>query len=484
MITADYIALSPWLVLMAAAIVLLLVISFYRSHALTAILTVLGLGLPLAAVPYVAQEAPRMVTPLLAVDGFALFFLVLILLAALAVVLLAYGYMAAREAPREEFYLLILIATLGAAVLVGATHYASLLLGLETLSVALFALAAYYVFRDRPMEAGIKYLILAGVAVAFLLFGVALIYARTGSLELGASAASAATGAVDVYLATGVGLVIVGLAFKLSLVPFHLWTPDVYEGAPPPVTAFLATVSKGAAFAVVLRYLLAAEAHVVPSLLAALTLIGLATMLAGNLLALLQDDVKRILAYSSIAHMGYLLVPLAGGGDLGIETAGYYLAAYFVMNLAAFGVVTQVEIAAGEEGHDLARYRGLMWRHPVLAGVLAAALFALAGMPLTVGFVAKFYLFVAGVDAGLWLLLVALVVGSAIGLFYYLRVILYLVALPDGESDVRVRPARTHVHAWPGHLALFVLVALLVVFGVYPAPIVSWVRDSALALLS
>ncbi|MEX2575905.1 MAG: NADH-quinone oxidoreductase subunit N [Halofilum sp. (in: g-proteobacteria)] len=480
MTAADFIALSPWLVLMAAALVLLLVISFYRSHRLTVVLTVLGLVFALASIPYAAQEAPRMVTPLLSVDGFSLYFLALILLAALAVVLLAYGYTASREAPREEFYLLLLIATLGAAVLVGATHYASLLLGLETLSVALFALAAYYVFRDRPMEAGIKYLILAGVAVAFLLFGVALIYARTGSLELGALTEAAATGAVDVYLATGIGLVIVGLAFKLSLVPFHLWTPDVYEGAPPPVAAFLATVSKGAAFAVVMRFLLATEAHAVPSLLAALTLIGLATMLAGNLLALLQDDLKRILAYSSIAHMGYLLVPLAGGGELGIETVGYYLAAYFVMNLAAFGVVTQLEAEEGGEQHDLTRYRRLLWRRPLLATVLAAALFALAGMPLTVGFIAKFYLFAAGVDGGLWLLLAALVIGSAIGLFYYLRVVLYLVATDSFyESVGRPRPG-----VWAGHATLWLLLALLVVFGVYPAPLIGWVRGSALSMIS
>ena len=489
MIGPDYLALLPWIVLTAAAVVVMLVIAFYRSHGVTAVLTLAGLVLALLSIPLAVPHIPREVTPLLAVDGFTLFFLALMLFGAVAVVALAWPWLERQRTgveerqgtDVEEFHLLVLLATLGAAVLVASVHYASLLLGLETLSVALFALAAYPVFRERPLEAGVKYLILAGVSVAFLLFGAGLIYARTGALGFGAVQQALVATPADPFTVIGLLLVIAGVAFKLSLVPFHLWTPDVYEGAPPPVTAFLATISKGAAFVLVLRYLLATDAYAAPAVVAGLTLVGVITMLVGNLLALLQSDIKRILAYSSMAHMGYLLVPLMGGGALAVETAGYYLVAYFLMNLAAFGVVTLVD-AEGEGGaHTLERYRGLMWRRPWLATVLASSLFALAGLPLTVGFIAKFYLFVAGLEAGLWLLLAALIVGSAIGLFYYLRVIVYLVA-----TDARPEPVREpvpEIGAWPGHVTLGVVLVLLVAFGVYPGPVVSWVQGSALALI-
>jgi len=474
----DFLALTPWLLLTVAALAVMLTIAFYRLHSVIALLSAASLGLTLLTIPFVAAMKPRHVTPLFVVDGLALFVFALSLIAALAVTALAYPWLARQRGPREEFYLLILLATLGAGALVASTHYASLLLGLETLSVALFALAAYPIFREKPLEAGVKYLILAGISVAFLLFGAALIYARTGGLALDAIASELANRPDDSYLFMGVVLVLAGLAFKLSLVPFHLWTPDVYEGAPPPVTAFLATVSKGAVIALLLRYLLVTDAGFTPAAVTGLTLVGLATMLAGNLLALLQSDLKRLLAYSSMGHMGYLVLPLMAGGDLAVETIGYYLVAYFIMTLIAFGVVTLVEIEAEDTAHPLERYQGLMWRRPWLAASLASALFALAGMPLTVGFVAKFYLFVAGVDKGVWLLLAGLILGSAIGLFYYLRVIIRMVGPPAQASSL------TAAGDWPARATLMLLMVLLVLFGIYPTPIIAWVRMSAQAMLA
>jgi NADH-quinone oxidoreductase subunit N len=476
MTAADWLGLSPWIVLAAAAVLVMLAIAFHRSHRLTAVLSALGLALALASIPFAAATAPRTVTPLFAVDGFSLFFTALILLAALAVVALSYDYLAGLDTRGEAFYLLVLIATLGAAVLAGSIHYASLLLGLETLSVALFALTAYPVLRERPLEAGVKYLILAGVSAAVLLFGIALLYASTGALDFNALRGAITETPLDIYLAAGLMLVVVGLAFKLSLVPFHLWTPDVYEGAPPPVTTFLATVSKGAVLALLLRYLLATDAYGLTRAMDGLVLVGIVTMLAGNLLALRQPNVKRLLAYSSMSHMGYLVVPLVAGGELALETAGYYLAAYFLMNLAAFGAVTLLEAEGATASHDLADYRGLLWRRPWLASVLAVSLFALAGMPLTVGFVAKFYLFTAGIDGGLWLLLAALIAGSVLGLFYYLRVIVYLIGAPAPAPA----PANT---SWPGHATLAAVLVLLILFGVYPAPLIAWVRASVAAVL-
>jgi len=462
---ADFQAMTPWLVLTGTAVVVLLQITIARAHAASALLSVAGLVAALATIRHAAQAAPRQVTPLFTVDGFALFFLALLLAGALVVVLLSVGPAGASSQRRGEHYLLLLLATVGAAVLPAATHFAAVILGVETLSVALFTLAAYPVFQERSVEAGLKYLVLAGVSAAILMFGIALVYAGTGSLALSAPIAASP------YALAGALLILTGLGFKLSLVPFHLWTPDVYEGAPPTVTAYLATVSKGAVFVLLLRYLNTGAAPA--ALTGVLAGLGVITMLAGNLLALQQRDLKRLLAYSSIAHMGYLLVPMVAGGALAAETFGYYLAAYFVMTLMAFGVVTVMETETGERDHSLERYRGLAWQRPGLAGVLAVAMLGLAGMPLTAGFVAKFYLFVAGVDAQRWVLLAALVAGSAIGLFYYLRVIGQLL-----RQDAEAAAPRTGTFPL-GHTTLWALLVLLVYLGVLPATLVQWVQASA-----
>ena len=481
MTAADFLALSPWLVLSATVLVVLVGVTIRRDHRATAALTCGGLTLTLLAVPLAAGHAPRLVTALFSIDGYALFFLVLMVLAALAVTVLTFGYCYRRPGVHEELYLLLLAATLGAAVLVASRHFGSLLLGLELLSVALFALVAYPVHRGRPLEAGVKYLILAGVAAAFLLFGMALIYAELGALEFPAVAdrLTALTLVGRPYLIAGIALVVTGLAFKLSLVPFHLWTPDVFEGAPAPVTAFLATVSKGAVIVLLLRFLLETGAYGSPSVLNALTLAGIASMLVGNLLALLQRNLKRLLAYSSIAHMGYLLVPLVAGGELAVESVAYYLTAYFIMTLGAFGAITVYSAAASEgELDQLEAYRGLFWQRPWLAGTFTAMLLALAGMPLTAGFVAKFYVFTAGTAARLWPLLTALILGSALGLFYYLRVVVVMAGAPG----VRAPQAGPGL-ALPGNLTLAALTFLLIALGVYPSPLLELIRHGSPGLL-
>ena len=238
-------------------------------------------------------------------------------------------------------------------------------------------------------------------------------------------------------LLAGLVMIISGLGFKLAVVPFHLWTPDVYEGAPAPVTAFIATVSKGAVFALVLRYFTRIDIHAHTALFLIITLIAVASMFAGNLLALLQTNVKRILAYSSISHLGYLLVTVLASGPTAVTAAAFYLAAYFITTLGAFGVVAVLS-RPERDADRLEDYRGLVWRRPWLAGVFTAMLFSLAGIPLTAGFVGKFYVVAAGVGSALWLAVVALAINSVIGLFYYLRIV---VALFTPAGDVP-RPVR------------------------------------------
>jgi NADH-quinone oxidoreductase subunit N len=482
MTALDFVALTPIIVLTIFTVAIMLVIAFERHHGLVVLWTLAGLVLSFAALPIAAHVVPRQVTPLLVLDHYALFYMGLIFIAGTAVALLSYGYLEGRQQRPEEFYLLLLLATLGAAVLASSRHFAAFFLGLELLSVSLFPMIAYSTGRRRSLEGGVKYLVLSGVASPFLLFGIALIYADLGTLEftqLG-KLLSAKGSPGSVYLLTGLAMVVVGIGFKLSVVPFHLWTPDVYEGAPAPVTAFLATVSKGAMFALLLRFFVATQGYQSGPLLLVLSLIAIASMLIGNLLALLQDNVKRILAYSSIAHLGYLLVAFLVGGALAVEAVSFYLVAYFVTTLGAFGIVTVLS-EPDRDADVLGDYQGLFWQRPWLAGVFTAMLLSLAGIPLTAGFVGKFYIFAAGVEGALWLLLIVLVIGSAIGLFYYLRIVVVMYRSPP-EGAMESGAVHPSFAALAGGVALAALTLSLVWLGVYPGPVIDIIHATIVLL--
>lgn len=475
---SQWLALAPILVLALGIVGLMLLIAITRNHAATAQLTTLGFLLATAATELSSGSIG--VTPLLVFDDYTRAVTVLVLLTGALTSLLAYGYLDKLREDREEWYLLLLLASLGAVTLAGARHVASFMLGLELLAVSLFGLIAYIRDSRRAIEAGIKYLVLSAAGSATLLFGFALVYAATGTMAFAdLPDAVVRLSGEDLALATvGAGMVWVGIGFKLSLVPFHLWTADVYEGAPAPVTAFLATVSKGAVAAVVLRYLAAQPLTV--TLIEALTVIAVATMLIGNLLALLAENLKRLLAYSSIAHFGYLLVPLIVGGETAREAVLVYLVGYFVMTLGCFGVITMLSAshADGEADH-LHDYRGLFWRRPYLTSVMTPMLLALAGIPLTVGFLAKFYVLAAGVDTQAWLLVAAVVAGSAIGLYYYLRVIVAMfLPHPETEFDRIELSERTIT----GGVALAILFVALFWFGSLPAGLLEVLQPAAAAL--
>lgn len=466
----DILALLPLIVLSASVVIIMMVIAFYRNHRLTLWLSLIGLAATFVTLPVVSSYAPRQVTDLMILDGYAVFYIGLLLVTSFAVLILSYGYLEGYSGEREEFYLLVLLATLGSAVLVVSDHFFTFFLGLEILSVALYAMVSYTKFDRHRIEAAIKYLILAGVAAAFLLFGMALIYLQVGSMAFEQIAASnALSGALTPVVLAGLGLIIVGVGFKLALVPFHMWTPDVYQGAPAPVTAFIATVSKGGMFALMLRYFTEIsfyEQRVVWLVFAA---IAVASMLLGNLLALMQDNVKRILAYSSIAHLGYLMVAFLAGGTLGQNAVAFYLASYFVTSLSAFGVVTVLS-HSDDESEALERYRALFWRKPWIALIFIAALLSLAGIPPTAGLVGKIFIAAAGVDSSLWFLLIVLVLGSVIGVFYYLRVVITMFRRdPELESEPVSLPSLSVA----GGALLTVLTVLLIGLGLYPVPLLS-----------
>jgi NADH-quinone oxidoreductase subunit N len=302
----------------------------------------------------------------------------------------------------------------------------------------------------------------------------ALIYAELGTMEFARMASGMAGGEVrQGLLLIGQAMIFVGVGFKLAVAPFHVWAPDVYEGAPSPVTAFIATVSKGAVFALLVRYFANLGDEVVQPFFPAIATIAVASMFVGNLLALAQTNVKRILAYSSIAHLGYLLVAFLAGGSLGAIAVAFYLVAYFVTNLIAFGVVTV--LSGGREADELDDYRGLFWRRPWLATTFLAALLSLGGIPLTAGFMGKFYVLMAGVGSALWLLAVILAVNTMISFYYYLRVAFMMFRdAPEGEAAVgRPLPSLSFM----GGAALAVLTLLLVWIGVYPGPLIHTIQS-------
>lgn len=470
MSAADFIALLPLIIVAGTSILVMMGIAIHRHHLFTLLLTVIGLAASFISLWPAAAEAPRQVTALLVIDRYALFYIGLISAASFAVALLSYGYFEKCQAQREELYILLLLAALGSDVLAAATHFASFFLGLEILSVSLYGLTAYLHARRISVEAGIKYLVLAASSAAFLLFGMALIYAELGTMsfvEIAGRLSSPHDVSLTVLL-SGTVLLVTGIGFKLGVVPFHLWTPDVYQGAPAPVTAFIATVSKGSMFALLLRYFYGLRWQHARELYLVFIIIAVASMIAGNLLALLQTNVKRILAYSSIAHLGYLLVAFLAGGAFAVQAVAFYLIAYFVTTIGAFGIVAVLSDGA-READDLEDYRGLFWKRPVLGTIFTLTLLSLAGIPLTVGFLGKFYIIAAGASSSLWALLVILVVTSAVGLFYYLRIVvaIYSNLLPEADQ---AQAASSPVPL----LSCYTLVALAIVlvwFGVYPQPV-------------
>uniref|UniRef100_UPI0028AFF65C NADH-quinone oxidoreductase subunit NuoN n=1 Tax=Stutzerimonas nitrititolerans TaxID=2482751 RepID=UPI0028AFF65C len=435
----HFIALLPLLITGATAIAVMLAIAWQRNHGLSFVVTSVGLTLALVSIVPALRVAPLDVTPLLRLDAFAYFYSAVVLVATLACVTLAHAYLGEKAGAdgfpgnREELYLLMALSAAGGLVLVSAQHLAGFFIGLELLSVPVYGLVAYAFFNKRSLEAGIKYMVLSAAASAFLLFGMALLYAESGSLSFAGLGASLAAQGSSVLVQAGIGMMLIGLGFKLSLAPFHLWTPDVYEGAPAPVATFLATVSKVAVFAVLLRLYQLSPATSGGWLNDALSLIAIASILIGNLLALNQSNLKRLLGYSSIAHFGYLLVALIASKGLAVEAIGVYLVTYVLTTLGAFGVITLMSSPfQGRDADALYEYRGLFWRRPYLTAVLTVMMLSLAGIPLTAGFIGKFYVIASGVESQLWWLLGALIIGSAVGLFYYLRVMVTLYLVEPG----------------------------------------------------
>ncbi len=475
--------LLPHGIIAAVIVLLMLAIAIKRNHFSATLISTAGLisASVVASIQLVSQllaandAADRIfVTPLFAVDSMSVFFVSLLCFSALAIAISAYAYFSRAQEAKEEFQLLLLLATLGAITLASANHFASVIIGLEMLSMALYGMIAYRIHMTNggaaSLEGAIKYLVLSAVATATMLFGTALIYAESGTLVMN----ELSSGTASPILIAGFVMLIAGVAFKLSLVPFQLWTPDVYQGGPLPAVAFLATLGKVAVVAFLIRLLLISGLLTVYAMWQLIALVAVASIIIGNLLALRQTNLKRLLAFSSVAHMGYLLVAILSSSlsTDSFAAALLYITVYSLLSLGAFSCISMVSSSEAEVD-ELANFAGLFWRDPWLAAAMSLMMFGLAGIPLTAGFIAKFKVFFVGVSAAEWGLLIALIVGSVIGLFYYLRVIFTMLMQSDSEELLaELIPLRIVDLDSTGLVIVIAATSVAVLLlGVYPEPV-------------
>lgn len=497
----ELMPLAPVMIVALTAIVVMILIAIKRNHNLIATTSVVGLNLAVAYIlytVYLGHTVAISIMGLFMVDSFALFYQVIILIAALACCTLSHAYIERYKDNREELYLLMLISTAGAMLMTVSSNFAALFISLELMSIPVYGLVAYTYQRSKSLEAGIKYLVLSATASAMLLMGMAYIYATLGSLSFAGQADDISLAlmlketpeqlmALQTYLPVyetlfqspvmilGLGLMIAAIAFKLSLAPFHKWTPDVYQGAPAPIATFLATVSKVAMIGFLIRYLLTSGVVSIDSIRTIIVIIAVLSILVGNFLAVKQVNLKRILAYSSIAHFGYLLLGLMSVSFLSLTSINVYVLSYVLTTIGAFGVVTLMSSPYNNqtEAESLADYRGLFWRRPILTATLTVMMLSLAGIPLTAGFIGKFMLIMTMVSTQHWFFAAMVIVGSGIGLYYYLRVmiVMYMTA--------PVQPSVDAEHNWgqqAGGIMVLFAAFLVILLGVYPNPMIELVK--------
>lgn len=407
------------------------------------------------------------------VDSFARFMKILTLIGSAAAIFMSFDYMRRARLEKFEYPILIVLATLGMMMMISANDLIALYLGLEVQSLALYVIAAFRTDSVRSSEAGLKYFVLGALSSGMLLYGCSLIYGFTGTTGFSGIAAAATLGETNLGLIFGLVFFLAGLAFKVSAVPFHMWTPDVYEGAPTPVTAFFAAAPKVAAMAMFLRAVLAAFPEITPQWQQIVVFMSIASMILGAFAAIGQTDIKRLMAYSSIGHMGYALVGLAAGNAAGAQAVIVYLTIYLVMNLGVFACILSMRRSDGMV-EDIDELAGLSRNNPSMAFLLAMLLFSLAGIPPLAGFFAKFYVFLAAINAGLYTLAVIGVLSSVVGAYYYLRIVKIIYF---DEPAEKFEPMPEGLKAVLGVSGL-----LVILFFAYPAPLVAAASVAAKSL--
>jgi NADH-quinone oxidoreductase subunit N len=411
---------------------------------------------------------------MIVVDRFRLFANWIFLLAGAMSILISLSYVTRQRLQSAEVYALMLFAVVGMMVMGGTHNLVIIFLGLEIMSISVYALAAMNRRDRRSAEAGLKYFLLGAFSTGFFVYGIALAYGATGSTDIGIMARAVLEGAtVGPLLLMGIALLAIGFAFKVAAVPFHMWTPDVYEGAPAPITAFMATGVKAAAFVAFLRVFMVAFEAVYDSWYPILWWLAAITMVVANLIALVQPNVKRMLAYSSIAHAGYLMVALVAANEMASAAMLFYLLVYTLMNVGAFAIVIIVA-HQGEDRLQIEDYAGFGWQQPMLGVFFTIFLLSLAGFPGTGGFMGKIFLLQGAVDSNLWTLAIILVMATLVSYWYYLRVAWYMWMKEATDAS-----AHSSAFApFPMRVALFAGVGLILFLGIFPGSILGFIQSS------
>ncbi|HTZ95553.1 MAG TPA: NADH-quinone oxidoreductase subunit N [Terriglobales bacterium] len=471
---ADYIRLLPEIVLAVFGMVVMVIdplLDDRRSQRTLGTVALVGCLAAIGATLFQAQYPGMGFWNMIRVDSFSIFFHVLVTAVSAVVILTSFEYMEVQEIRAGEYYGLILFGAVGMSLMSSAVELVLIFIALEISSISTYILAG---FRRRfaiSSEASVKYFLLGSFATAFFLYGVALMFGATGSTSIEVIARVLRSESVPMLAYTGVALMFVGLGFKVAAAPFHVWTPDVYEGAPSPVVGFMSTAPKAAAFAVLLRIMFESYA---PGRIWLIWVVAALSMTLGNIGALVQDNVKRLLAYSSIAHAGYLLVAFAALPNNGIPAAMFYLASYAAMNVGAFAVISHFG-GAGECYITLEDYSGLGQRSPLLAATLTIFLLSLIGIPITGGFFAKFYVFSAALQANLVGLVIIGVMNSAIAAYYYLRLIVVMY-MREPKREVPVTPIPAGLGT-----ALAISLVATIYLGVLPGRVLDYAARTVAA---
>jgi NADH-quinone oxidoreductase subunit N len=487
----DYAALSPVLALTVGLCVVLLTAVFKPLRRTAPLLSLLVLGVTAGLLVWQWNDSTELVSGALRLDDLAISISLIAILTAAFAVLFSIGEPAVEQAGSGEYHALLLGSVLGMALLAQATNLVTFFVAIETLSIPLYILCAANLRRERSLESGLKYLIVGSLGSATLLYGMALLYGGSGSTDFAGIAAGISQKGVlgDPLVLVGIGLTAVGLAFKTSVAPFHQWTPDVYEGAPTPITSFMAVATKAAAFAVFVRFFDVALVVQASDWQPALAALAAISIVVGNVGALGQDSLKRLLGYSGIAQAGYILGGLVVASEAGVNALVFYLAGYAFMNLAAFAVVVARERET-HYGDDIASVRGLGAERPLLAWPLTISMLGLAGLPATVGFIGKLYLIEALVEGDYTWLAVFIAVGTMISLAYYLRVVAAMWMRPGDDAVPAIAgasPEADPIDPSAGRRLYLVAPAMLaaaatIFFGVIPQPLVELAQHAGASL--
>lgn len=475
----DFQTVLPYILLTVWACVLLLVDLFIpkRRKGITALLAALGFALTLG---FTLSQIGREISGfggMVVLDGFSTFVNALLLVSGLLGVALAYGYVRRTGIERGEYYTLLLFSVTGMMLMAQATDLIVVFLALELLSIPLYVLAAFARPKIESEEAGLKYFLLGAFSTGFVVYGIALVFGATQSTNLAAIVEYASTSTPSLLLTSGAALILVGFGFKVAAVPFHMWTPDVYQGAPTAVTAFMSSGAKIAGFAALLRVFATAFPSIAVDMTDVLWALAALTMIVGNVIAISQSDIKRMLAYSSIAHAGYILMAFVPYGNADVRAdsvaAGlFYLVAYAVTNFGAWGVVIALEKTEGR-GLAIADYAGLAKKYPALAAAMTVFMLSLIGLPPTIGLVGKFYLFRAVIDGGFYGLAIIGVLTSLVSAYYYLRVVVTMY-MKDGEPTIERE-------TWLG-LTTGAMAVVTVVVSLVPQYLFAWASEAVLKL--